>query len=206
MAGKSVGLFGRARCGTSTALKRAIAHARRAHGDDRVGVMGWTTAAARMIDGHTMHKFLRVGVAERRKDRVLDFMNKNRFLRRKVANTDVIFIDELSLIPTRWLTTLEYVVRQLGPIGKHGRPWGRCQVVDKSCYNALIHSGWRQMTELVMCFAHLLDVRTIGIDCHMQSFRHCTDTRIDVTDNAFVLLSSVQLPVTPCSLGLFKVS
>lgn len=138
LAGKNVGLFGRAGCGKSAVLKRAIAHARRAHGADRVGVMAWTTAAARMIDGHTMHKFLRVGIAELPKDLVLESVKKNRLVRRKVADTAVIFIDELPLVPKRWLTTLEYVVRQLGPIGEHGRPWGRCQVVGKFCYTSPI--------------------------------------------------------------------
>lgn len=131
LAGKNVGLFGRAGCGKSAVLKRAVALARRIHGADRVGVMAWTTAAAKMIDGHTVHKFLRVGIAERPKERVLESVKRNRFVRRMVANTAVVFIDELPLIATRWFNILEYVVRQLAPAGRHGRPWGGCQVVGK---------------------------------------------------------------------------
>eukprot|EP00170_Pyropia_yezoensis_P004839 contig_19696_g4853 len=126
LAGKNVGLFGRAGCGKSTILKRAIAHARRIHGSDRVGVMAWTTAAAKLIDGQTVHKFLSVGIAELPKDRVLAAVKRNAFVHRKVANTAVIFIDELPLIAARWFNVLEFVLRRLAPAGKHGRPWGGC--------------------------------------------------------------------------------
>ena len=129
LAGKNVGIFGRAGCGKSAVLTRAIAHARRVHGVDRVGVMAWTTAASKMIDGQTLHKFLQVGIAELPKRRVLEKVKGNVFVRAKVTKTTVIFIDELPLIAARWFSVLEFVVRQLVPAGRHGRPWGGCQVV-----------------------------------------------------------------------------
>ncbi|OSX80731.1 hypothetical protein BU14_0033s0075 [Porphyra umbilicalis] len=91
--------------------------------------MAWTTAAAKMIDGQTLHKFLQVGIAELPEERVLEKVKANLFVRAKVTKTTVIFIDELPLIAARWFSVLEYVVRQLAPAGRHGRPWGGCQVV-----------------------------------------------------------------------------
>jgi len=127
--GKNVGLFGRAGSGKSAVMQRAIAHARRLHGADRVGVIAWTTAAAKVIDGHTLHKFLRVGIAELPKERILIAVKRNVFIRQRLSNTAVVFIDELPLIAARWFVILEYVIRQLAPAGRHGRPWGGCQVV-----------------------------------------------------------------------------
>lgn len=207
LAGKNVGLFGRAGCGKSAVLKRAIAHARRVHGAERVDVMAWTTAAAKMIDGRTLHKFLRVGIAELPKDRVLDSVKNNRFVHRSVANTAVIFIDELPLIPTRWLTILEYVVRQLGPDSKHGRPWGRCQVVGKFSSAFLNVSGWKERSGLVMCRAEDCEAGTIRCDASSLFLCHCTDTVLCNThDVSLLLFFSVQLPVTLYSLALFKAS
>ncbi|OSX79642.1 hypothetical protein BU14_0074s0072, partial [Porphyra umbilicalis] len=111
LAGKNVGLFGRAGCGKSAVLTRAIAHARRVHGVDQ------------MIDGQTLHKFLQVGIAELPKERVLEKVKANLFVRAEVTKTTVIFIDELPLIAARWISVLEYVVRQLAPGVRHGRPW-----------------------------------------------------------------------------------
>jgi len=144
LAGRNIGLFGRAGCGKSTVLQRAIAHARRVHGRGRVGVMAWTTAAARMIDGCTLHKFLRVGIAELPKERILEAVKRNVFTRNQLTNTRVIFIDELPMISSRWFTILEYVVRQLAPAGKQGRPWGGCQVVGTYSSSFSIESARRR--------------------------------------------------------------
>jgi len=110
-------------------MMRAIAHARRLHGTDRVEVLAWTTAAAKFIDGSTLHKFLHVGIAELQKERTLAAVKGNIFVRRKLSNMAAVFIDGLLLIATRLLIILEYVVWQLAPAGRHGRPWGGCQVV-----------------------------------------------------------------------------
>jgi len=93
LAGKNVGLFGRAGCGKSAVLTRAIAHVRRVHVIDRVGVMAWTTAAAKMIAGQTLHKFLQVGIAELPKEHVLEKVKGNVFVRAKVSKTAVIIIE-----------------------------------------------------------------------------------------------------------------
>lgn len=150
LAGKNVGLFGRAGCGKSTVLKRAIDRARSVHGEAGVGVVSWTTAAAKLIDGQTMHKFLRIGIAELPKERILEAVKRNKFVRHKVAHTSILFIDKVPLIPTRWFTIFEYVVRQLAPAGKQGRPWGGCQVVgmlSASCVGTRLGRRYRRMRE-----------------------------------------------------------
>lgn len=159
-----------------------------------------------MIDGHTLRKFLRIGIAELPKDLVLDSVKNNRFVHRSVADSAVIIIDEVPLIPARWFTFLEYVVRQLGPGSKHGRPWGRCQVVGKFSSAFLDESGWKQRRGLVMCRAEDCEAGTIRCDANSLFLCHCTDTVLCDTHDVSLLLFSVQLPVTLYSMALFKAS
>lgn len=79
ISGKNVGLFGRASCGKSAVMTRSIAHARLEFGSDRVGVMAWTTHAAGLIGGTTFHKFLSIGIAELRKEVILEKVRGNVF-------------------------------------------------------------------------------------------------------------------------------
>lgn len=129
---KSVGLFGRAGCGKSAVLLRAIAHAQRTHGMNRVVVLAWTNFAANLVGGQTLHKFLRVGIADIPKEAVLQKVNSNTCARESVKAAKVIFIDELPMFPERWFKVLEYVVRQLAVDSRQGRPWGGIQVIGKS--------------------------------------------------------------------------
>lgn len=132
VSGKNVGLFGRAGSGKSTVLGRAIARARRVHGVANVGVMAWTTTAAKIIDGCTFHKFLSIKVEERPKEVILQNVLGKKFVRDKVRKTKVIFIDEVPQFAARWFTVFEYVVRQLAPPYKQALPWGGVQVVGTS--------------------------------------------------------------------------
>lgn len=126
---KNVCLFGRAGCGKSTLILRAIAHAQRTHGTNRVVVLAWTNFAANLVGGKTLHKFLRVGIADVPKDVILEKVRCNAFARESVKAAKVIFIDELPQFPARWFAVLEFVVRQLALDSHQGRPWGGIQVV-----------------------------------------------------------------------------
>lgn len=126
---KNVCLFGRAGCGKSTLLLRAIAHAQRTHGTNRVVVLAWTNFAANLAGGQTLHKFLRVGIADVPKEIILEKVRCNAFARESVKAAKVIFIDELPQFPARWFAVLEYVVRQLALDSHQGRPWGGIHVV-----------------------------------------------------------------------------
>lgn len=126
---KNVAVFGRAGCGKSAFLRHCIRYAERVHGANRVGVLAWTTQAAGLIGGETLHKFLRVGIAELPKDVILTMVRRNIHVRERVRNTKVLIIDELPQISTRWFGILEYVVRQLAVLHKQALPWGGCQVL-----------------------------------------------------------------------------
>lgn len=145
LSGKNVAVFGRAQRGTSTVLSRAISHAHRVQGAGRVGVMAWKTHVGAIICGNTMHKFLDVGIAVLPKEATLTTVNKNKRVRERVQATKVVFIDELPMIPMRWMVVLEYVLRLLSPAHKHALPWGDVQVVVKFC--VLSHCHFR-----VVCF------------------------------------------------------
>lgn len=129
--GKNVGLFGRAGCGTSTVLLRAIAHAQRLHGSEHVVVLAWTNHAANLISGQTLHKFLHVGIADVPKEVVLEQVRSNTFVRDHVKAAKVIFVDELPQFPARWFAVLEFVVRQLALASRQALPWGGTQVVGE---------------------------------------------------------------------------
>lgn len=126
---KNVAVFGRAGCGKSAFLRHCIRHAERVHGANRVSVLAWTTHAAGLIGGETLHKFLRVGIAELSKEVILTMVRRNIHVRDRVKNTKVLIIDELPQISTRWLGILEYVVRQLAVLHKQALPWGGCQIL-----------------------------------------------------------------------------
>lgn len=128
---KNVAVFGRAGCGKSAFLRHCIRHAERVHGANRVSVLAWTTHAAGLIGGETLHKFLRVGIAELSKEVILTMVRRNIHVRDRVKNTKVLIIDELPQISTRWLGILEYVVRQLAVLHKQALPWGGCQILGK---------------------------------------------------------------------------
>eukprot|EP00170_Pyropia_yezoensis_P004420 contig_18107_g4433 len=136
LSGKNAGLFGRAGSGKSVVLRRAIQHAQRVHGADRVGVLSWTTHAAKLLDGETLHKFLQVGIAPLPKDVILASVRSKFRVKERIKNVTVIFIDELPQVPTRWFVVLEYVERQLAAAHKQALPWGGCQVVGTSAYLA----------------------------------------------------------------------
>lgn len=126
---KNVGIFGRAGCGKSTVMLRAINHARRVHGDKNVGVMAWTNSAASRIGGQTVHKFLGVGLAQLPKERVFDIVNGNAATRYRIKSARVIFIDELPMMAARWFRVLEHVMRKHAMRCKQALPWGGCQVI-----------------------------------------------------------------------------
>lgn len=129
ISGKNVGIFGRAGSGKSTVMGRAIARARKVHGVAEVGVMAWTTSAAKIIGGCTFHKFLGIKVEERPKEVILQKVRGNPFVCNKLRKTKVIFIDEVPQFAARWFTVFEYVMRQLAPVYKHALPWGGIQII-----------------------------------------------------------------------------
>lgn len=94
-----------------------------------MGAFAWNTQSASLIGGETLHKFLRVGIADLPKDHILELVRGNYHVKEKIKKTKVIFIDELSHISARWFIVLEYVVRQLALAHKQAIPWGGCQVI-----------------------------------------------------------------------------
>lgn len=130
ISGKNIGLFGRACCGKSAVLTRAIAHARLEFGRDRVGVMAWRTHAASLIGGTTFHKFLSIRIAELPKEVILENLPGNAFARAKPTKVKVIFLDEVPKVSTRWLAVFENVMRQIASPERKALPWGGIQVVS----------------------------------------------------------------------------
>lgn len=138
---KNVAVFGRAGCGKSAFLRYCIRHAERVHGPTRVGILAWTTQAAGLIGGETLHKFLRVGIAEVPKDVICAMVQRNVYVRERIKNMKMLIIDELPQIAARWFDILEYVFRQLALLHKQALPWGGCQVLGTlACPVALCSS------------------------------------------------------------------
>lgn len=137
---KNVGLFGRAGCAKSIALRRCIAHAHCAHGASHVGIITWTTsAAASILGGQTLHRFLRIGLAELPKEPVLEKVRANVFVMEKIKHIKVVFIDELPQLAASWFGVFEYVVRLLAVAHKRSFPWGGCHVVGMFSSSLGVH-------------------------------------------------------------------
>lgn len=209
---KNVGIFGRAGCGKSTVMLRAINHARRVHGDKNVGVMAWTNSAASRIGGQTVHKFLGVGLAQLPKERVFDIVSGNAATRYRIKSARVIFIDELPMMAARWFRVLEHVMRKHATRCKQALPWGGCQVIvggDPLQLGPVLDEATRLEPPVYLCrefrdtFLSRYGALVFLSGCHRQSsaswFVSCLD-RIrtgDATDTDLMLLNATSDGVTP---------
>lgn len=175
LSSKNVALFGRAGCGKSAVLSRAVDYAQRVHGATGVGLMAWTSQAASLINGMTFHKFLAIGIAELPNEVILEKVRSNHIVSSKVRATRVILIDEVALFPARWFAVLEFVVRQLAPPFAHAKPWGGVQVVGKcapflSVAFSVFMGSWRSHYVIVPLKHHLLTPFTHSCVAHVFLF------------------------------------
>jgi ATP-dependent exoDNAse (exonuclease V) alpha subunit len=122
--GENVFLTGAAGSGKTWLLNTYIHHLR-THGVD-VAVTASTGIAATHLNGKTIHSWSGMGVRDHLTESDLDTLAANQRIKRNYRNTDVLVIDEISMLHPHQLDMVDRIARRLLDGSK---PFGGIQVV-----------------------------------------------------------------------------
>jgi ATP-dependent exoDNAse (exonuclease V) alpha subunit len=125
MTGRSVFLTGAAGSGKTFLLNRYIADARSKGAS--VGITASTGIAATHISGMTIHSWSGIGVRDSMSDNDMNLISARPYLKRRFLNTDILVIDEVSMLHHFRLDLIDRMLR----IGrkKLDKPFGGVQVI-----------------------------------------------------------------------------
>ncbi|RGP73082.1 ATP-dependent dna helicase pif1 [Fusarium longipes] len=131
MSGRNVFFTGSAGCGKSTVLKAAIDLLK--DQDKNVVVAAPTGKAALNIDGMTLYSYLSWVPDFREKDlhgiSSILYGKSGRNTRKRLRETDVLIIDETSMVENNFLSRMEYVLRHIRQDHRGELPWGGLQLI-----------------------------------------------------------------------------
>ncbi|CAE6496469.1 unnamed protein product, partial [Rhizoctonia solani] len=122
--GKSMFFTGSAGTGKSVLLRRIIKTLR-----DRgtgVSVTASTGIAAMNIQGETLHAFAGVGLGNQERKTLIARAWKTQGVAKKWRDTEVLIIDEISMVAAHWFDDLEAIARS---VRKNSDPFGGIQLV-----------------------------------------------------------------------------
>lgn len=127
--GKNVFFTGSAGTGKSVLLREIIKELRRKHAKrpDSVAVTASTGIAACNIGGVTIHSFAGIGLGKEPTAQLVSKIRKNRKAAARWARTQVLIIDEVSMVDPALFDKLEEVARLIRK--KPDKPFGGIQVV-----------------------------------------------------------------------------
>jgi ATP-dependent exoDNAse (exonuclease V) alpha subunit len=159
LAGHNVMLTGAAGVGKTYVLNEFIRQAKRQA--KRVSVTATTGLAASHLGGNTIHAWSGLGVHDALPNRFYEFLSKGR--REIIAKTDVLIIDEISMLHDFRLDMVEEICRT---IRQNDQPFGGIQVILCGDFFQLppinrpggpsggfaVNSGAWQQLDLVTCY------------------------------------------------------
>ncbi|VEU33680.1 unnamed protein product [Pseudo-nitzschia multistriata] len=131
---RNVFVTGSAGTGKSHLLKY-IVHALQSResdgtGEARVGVCAPTGVAAVIVGGSTLHSFFGIGLGKGSPSSILQKVRKNSSAMDRIDDTDVLIIDECSMMSSELLETLDMVSRRIRNGGVfRDEPFGGMQVI-----------------------------------------------------------------------------
>jgi ATP-dependent DNA helicase PIF1 len=122
--GENVYLTGYAGAGKTFVLSKYIAYCKQQ--GQKVGITASTGVAATQLGGMTINAWASVGIKRviTRGD-IIELL-KRRYLRQRIKETDILIIDEISMLPAHTLEAVDAVCRALR---RDARPFGGMQVV-----------------------------------------------------------------------------
>jgi len=85
-----------------------------------------TGIAACAIGGTTVHSFAGVGTGEGRRDDMVSRVMSNDYTKKRWRQTDILVIDEVSMLPAQFLDTLDFIASR---VRNDRRPFGGMQLV-----------------------------------------------------------------------------
>ena len=96
----------------------------------KYGVCAPTGVAALHVGGSTLHSFFGIGLGTGKVSSLVRKVAKNKEAMKRIDQTDTLIIDEVSMLSSDLLETLDDLVRQVRREGKHmDRPFGGMQII-----------------------------------------------------------------------------
>lgn len=121
--GENVFISGPAGVGKTEVIKFAI---RSLGGYVRVGLTSTTGTSALLIGGTTLHSFLGIGLGRDCPDKLLQNIMKNKKIKNRWTELDILIIDEISMLSADLFDKLEYLARI---IRRNTAPFGGIQLI-----------------------------------------------------------------------------
>ena len=95
-----------------------------------VGVCAPTGVAAVIVGGSTLHSYFGIGLGTGTKSNLLKKVRKNNPAKTRIDDTDILIIDECSMLSSKLLETLDMVAREIRKDGMFSdEPFGGMQVI-----------------------------------------------------------------------------
>lgn len=127
--GESIYFTGSAGTGKSYLLQKLISLLQEKHGKKRVGITSTSGIGAEIIAGTTLHSFLGIGIDSDLTEEVLlerILSARSSYARRNWRRTQVLIIDEISMLDGGLFDKLESLARK---IRRNNEPFGGIQLV-----------------------------------------------------------------------------
>mmetsp|Transcript_29893 Transcript_29893/g.54771 ORF Transcript_29893/g.54771 Transcript_29893/m.54771 type:complete len:852 (-) Transcript_29893:56-2611(-) len=96
----------------------------------KVGICAPTGVAAIIVGGSTLHSYFGIGLGTGSLSSLLNKINKNSVAKKRIDETDVLIIDECSMLSSDLLETLDSVSREVRKDGNfRDKPFGGMQII-----------------------------------------------------------------------------
>ena len=149
-----------------------------------VHVTATTGGAAWRIGGSTFHRYLGCGLAEEELSQLLEMLKKNRAKREEIKKTDVLVIDEVSMMDAKLFTKFDAIAKELrcSP-----RPFGGIQLILVGDFLQLppVEKNQQQSQSRYIFLTNVwkkADFQIVGL---AKNFRQCNDhTFLALLNNA----------------------
>jgi len=120
--GENVFLTGGAGTGKSFLIKQFLS----AHKGSKISILASTGAAAILVGGRTFHSFFGLGIMQGGASAVLQKARDNRRLKKRLRDSSILIIDEVSMLSREAFDCAELVARTLREVDE---PWGGLRLV-----------------------------------------------------------------------------
>lgn len=133
-----------------------------------IQVCALTGCAAVLLDckAKTLHSWAAIGIGTMSADQLIAKIKKNRFARTNWTTTDILVVDEVSMMSQKLFELLDTIGKALR---KNSRPFGGIQLIFSGDFYQLPPVGNKEEAEtLNFCFESLLWAETFAPENHVQ--------------------------------------
>lgn len=191
--GENIFITGGGGVGKSTLIKYFVNNNRKYK---KIAVTSTTGISAVLINGTTLHSFLKIGLGNRSQSSLIDEIMKNKYMKDNWVKTDVLIIDEISMLNPDLFEKLDNVAQF---VRGNERPYGGMQIIlsgdfcqlpcvktDKFCFEA---ENWDSVVTTTINLDEI--IRQTNID-----FQNCLNKiRLGNIDNSVKKILSDRINV-----------